>query len=62
MKKTYIAPVLMVTDIQLQKHLLVDSGLGLTVNGDEEVTSNFVKGESTSTSRYNVWDDDWSAN
>lgn len=58
MKKTYIAPVLSVTEIRLQSHLLVDSGTGVTVNSNEEVTTNFTKGNS---SRYNVWDDDWSA-
>lgn len=61
MKKTYISPVLTVTEIHLQSHLLVDSATGLTVNGNDEVSVNFVKGESSSRSRYNVWDDDWSA-
>jgi len=33
----------------------------LDVDTTQSVNEQYVKGESSSSSRYNVWDDDWSA-
>ena len=58
MKKKYIIPILDVTNIELQGHLLIDS---MKIDGSKtaiESKGGFVKGNSTS-SNYSVWDDDW---
>ena len=61
MKKTYISPKLISVNVRTASHLLVDSGTrGLTVDYNQEVTTNFVKENRSSRSSYNVWDDDWS--
>ena len=57
MKKKYIIPALQLTHINVE-HLIADS---FKINSETTVDQQYVKGESSSTSRYNVWDDDWSA-
>ena len=60
MKKTYISPVLTTTAIQLESHLLVDSGSrGVTADPNQTIsgTTNFVK---EGRNDYDVWNDDWS--
>ncbi|MBQ9191574.1 MAG: hypothetical protein IJ142_08290 [Bacteroidaceae bacterium] len=57
MKKKYIIPTLQLTHINVE-HLIADS---FKINSGTTVDQQYVKGESSSTSRYNVWDDDWSA-
>ena len=58
MKKKYIIPQLHITEVRCET-LFATSELG--VNTDISVDDQYVKGESSSRSRYNVWDDDWSA-
>lgn len=58
MKRIYQAPELQITEIQMQDGILLGTS-------EREVTGTdggWVKGESSSssTSSYNVWDDDWS--
>ena len=58
MKKTYIQPNLQVVIVNTE-HMVAESLLfgSTSINSEEDV---MVKGESSSP-RYNVWDDDWSA-
>ena len=59
MKKTYIAPTLEMMHVEVQNHLMDLSKNGsYSISEKEASTDAFVKGESSS--RYNVWDDDWS--
>ena len=60
MKKTYVSPLLTSVNIQLEGHLLIDSGTGLSVDANSTVNTNFVKEDQSSLRSYNVWDDDWS--
>lgn len=57
MKKKYIIPTLQLTQISVE-NLVAES---MYVNSGTTVDQQYVKGESSSRSRYNVWDDDWSA-
>jgi len=58
MKKKYIIPQLHITDVRCETLFAVSK---LDVNTTQSVDEQYVKGESSSSSRYNVWDDDWSA-
>ena len=58
MKKTYIIPQLHVMQISCES-LIAESFTKNASGADEGVV--LVKGESSSRSNYNVWDDDWSA-
>ena len=60
MKKKYINPTIEVVKIEMQSALMDMS------RSEKEISSEnagLVKGDnsSSSSSRYNVWDDDWSA-
>ena len=62
MKKIYQAPEVQIIEMQIQDSVMLTTS-DRTVEG---TNGGWVKGESTSsssssTSRYNVWDDDWSA-
>lgn len=59
MKKTYITPSLQITKISCEKMVAESYGISNTVINEDAM----VKGQSSSSSssRYNVWDDDWSA-
>lgn len=57
MKKKYIIPTLQLSHISVQ-NLVAES---MHVNSATTVDQQYVKGESSSSSRYNVWDDNWSA-
>ena len=57
MKKKYIIPTLQLTQISVE-NLVAES---MHVYSETTVTEQYVKGESSSRSNYNVWDDDWSA-
>lgn len=60
MKKHYITPLTQIINVSIKSNLLTESALGsLTIDSSQEVESDLVKG--TSSARYNVWDDDWSA-
>ena len=62
MKKIYQAPEVQIIEMQIQDSVML-------ATSEQEVAGTnggWVKGESTSSSssspsRYNVWDDDWSA-
>ena len=60
MKKTYIIPVLSVVTLELENRLLADS-YGVYRNAAAVTGENggWAK-DATTTSGYNVWDDDWS--
>lgn len=57
MKKSYITPQLLITEVRCAS-LIAESIDKYDAGADEGVV--LIKGESTSPSRYNVWDDDWS--
>ena len=60
MKKTYIIPTTQVVNVNIQSNLLTESANGsLSIDSSQSVETDLVKG--TTSSRYNVWDDDWSA-
>ena len=61
MKKTYISPTLQIVKINCEK--LIAESYGIYGQSVSNENGGWVKGESSpsSTSRYNVWDDDWSA-
>ena len=60
MKKHYITPLTQIINVSIKSNLLTESALGsLTIDSSQEVESDLVKG--TSSARYNVWNDDWSA-
>ena len=64
MKKKYIVPNVEVLKVELTSHLMDLSNNGsYSISNTQSSTNAFVKGESSSSSpsRYNVWDDDWSA-
>ena len=60
MKKTYIIPALYITRIRVES--MIAESYAINDNSVSVDRGGFVKGESSSPSRYNVWDDDWSAN
>lgn len=61
MKNSYISPAINIVELRLHRPFMdVMSVYDKEITNEEHV--GLVKGESTSTSRYNVWDDDWSAN
>ena len=58
MKKTYISPSIHIVKVELTSPLMQISRSEAEIN---EANAGLVKGTSSSTPRYNVWDDDWSA-
>ena len=58
MKKKYIIPQLHITEVRCETLFATSK---FDVNTTQSVDVQYVKGESSSRSRYNVWDDDWSA-
>jgi len=59
MKKIYQAPKM--CTIRIATEQLVANSMKFGKSNIEEETNVLVKGESSSRSNYNVWDDDWSA-
>ena len=61
MMKKYISPSMTVVKLYMADGVLDVTSLG--INRSTTTETQYVKGESSSssTSRYNVWDDDWSA-
>lgn len=57
MKKTYIKPETIIQNIELHSALM---DVSYTNKEIDSANAGLVKGTSSSTSRYNVWDDDWS--
>ena len=57
MKKIYLVPQLHVTRI-LTEAVVAQSTF--SVNSNTTVEEQYVKGDNTSRSDYNVWSDDWS--
>jgi hypothetical protein len=57
MKKSYITPQILITEMRC-KQLFATSQLDVDTTNTVDIQ--YVKGESSSPSRYNVWDDDWS--
>ncbi len=59
--KKYISPSITIVQLSMADGVLEITSMG--INRGEETNVQYVKGESSSssTSRYNVWDDDWSA-
>ncbi len=60
MKKKYIIPQLHITEVRCET-LFAASKFDVDTSTENSVGVQYVKGESSSSSRYNVWDDDWSA-
>lgn len=58
MKKKYIIPQLHITEVRCETLFAASK---FDVDTETTVEQQYVKGESSSRSRYNVWDDDWSA-
>ena len=58
MKKKYIIPQLHITEVRCETLFAASK---FDVDASNSVDVQYVKGESSSPSRYNVWDDDWSA-
>ena len=58
MKKKYIIPQLHITEVRCETLFAASQ---FDVDTTQSVNEQYVKGESSSRSRYNVWDDDWSA-
>lgn len=59
MKKTYITPGFLTVALNMQNHLLVDSGTnGLSVDPNQSVSGNFVKEDNTVTDK-SIWDEEW---
>lgn len=59
MKKKYIIPALNITRISIES--MIAESIEVSNNSVSVDRGGFVKGESSPSSRYNVWDDDWSA-
>lgn len=57
MKKTYIIPQLHITEVRCETLFAASQ---FDVDTQNSVSTQYVKGESSSRSNYNVWDDDWS--
>ena len=59
MKKKYIAPAVLCVELN------ATNMIALSLNGEEKVNSSnmgdYEQNVKGNTSRYNVWDDDWSA-
>lgn len=58
--KKYIAPEMFITKLHMKVGVMTITSCAVDPN--ETVEQQLIKGESSSPSRYNVWDDDWSAN
>lgn len=58
MKKKYIIPQLHITEVRCETLFAASK---FDVDTTQSVDVQYVKGESSSRSNYNVWDDDWSA-
>ena len=60
MKKSYITPAVNFVEVELHSPFMNNMSVSSKEISNEEHVG-LVKGESSSSSRYNVWDDDWSA-
>ncbi len=59
MKKTYKTPAVNVVEVELHSPFM--NNMSVSSNEISAEDAGLVKGESSSRSRYSVWDDDWSA-
>jgi len=58
MKKTYITPELVITDIKVCQ--MIAQSPTVRINRDASVNAADIGVKSNRSSSYNVWDDDWS--